>query len=179
MKVINLWGGPGSGKSTTASGLFYTLKLADLKCELITEVAKDETYEKNTSRMSNQVYLLGEQYQRLHRVRGSVNYAISDSPIVLGINYRSEDFPKSYDQLCVDLFNQFDNLNYFLVRTKKYQEYGRNQTEEQARQIDTNIKKIMKDFNIPFTEVLGDRNAVDNIIADICNKGETNFCSLM
>ena len=45
-KVINLFGGPGAGKSTTAAGLFYEMKVRDIKCELVTEYAKDMTYEK-------------------------------------------------------------------------------------------------------------------------------------
>ena len=35
MKVINLWGSPGSGKSTVAAGLFYRMKMADYNVELI------------------------------------------------------------------------------------------------------------------------------------------------
>jgi hypothetical protein len=128
--------------------------------------------------MSNQIYLLGEQYQRLHRVRNSVKYAISDSPIILGMSYRSNDFPKSFDQLCLDLFNQFDNINYFIVRTKKYQAYGRNETEDQACEHDANIKSILNNNNIPFKEIIGDRNAVNNIIADICASGIEEFCNV-
>jgi hypothetical protein len=178
VKIVNLFAGPGAGKSTTAAGIFYSLKLADVKCELITEVAKDLAYENNSSRMSNQIYLLGEQYQRLHRVRNSVKYAISDSPIILGMSYRSNDFPKSFDQLCLDLFNQFDNINYFIVRTKKYQAYGRNETEDQACEHDANIKSILNNNNIPFKEIIGDRNAVNNIIADICASGIEEFCNV-
>ncbi len=35
MKVINLWGSPGAGKSTAAAGLFYRMKFADYNVELI------------------------------------------------------------------------------------------------------------------------------------------------
>ena len=43
--VINLLGSPGAGKSTTAARLFYELKMKGVKCELITEYAKDsESY---------------------------------------------------------------------------------------------------------------------------------------
>lgn len=36
-----MFGSPGSGKSTTAAGLFYKLKTSDYNVELVTEVAKD------------------------------------------------------------------------------------------------------------------------------------------
>ena len=39
--VINLIGGPGSGKSTTASGIFYTLKKMGINCEISCENAVD------------------------------------------------------------------------------------------------------------------------------------------
>lgn len=175
MRVVNLFAGPGSGKSTTAAGIFYKLKTVDFRCELITEVAKDMTYEKNASRMSNQIFLLGEQYQRLHRVRDSVNFAISDSPIILGINYRPDTYPKSYDQLCLDLFEEFENINYFVVRTKKYQQYGRNETEDQARKHDDSIRNILEKYSIPYIPIIGDTFAVDRIIEDLSDQFPTEF----
>ena len=47
MKVINLWGGPGCGKSTTAAGLFSIMKMRGHKVELVTEYAKELTYDRN------------------------------------------------------------------------------------------------------------------------------------
>ena len=40
--VVNLIGGPGSGKSTTAAGLFYNLKKLGINCEMALEYAKDK-----------------------------------------------------------------------------------------------------------------------------------------
>lgn len=39
--VINFFGGPGCGKSTMASRLFSELKSKGVKCEYVTEYAKD------------------------------------------------------------------------------------------------------------------------------------------
>ena len=49
-RVVNLFAGPGSGKSTTASGLFHLLKLDNKKTELVTEYAKDAIYEQREKR---------------------------------------------------------------------------------------------------------------------------------
>jgi hypothetical protein len=38
--VVNLFGGPGTGKSTTASGVFYHLKRDNRNVELVQEYAK-------------------------------------------------------------------------------------------------------------------------------------------
>lgn len=45
--VINLFGAPGAGKSTLAADIFSKLKRRQVKCELITEFAKDCVYEGN------------------------------------------------------------------------------------------------------------------------------------
>ena len=44
-KIINLYGGPGVGKSTTAAGLFYKMKIAGYSCELAYEWIKLKVYE--------------------------------------------------------------------------------------------------------------------------------------
>ena len=67
LKVINLWGEPGAGKSTVAAGLFNLMKLMGEKVELVTEYAKDLTYEKNHVSLQNQLLILATQDNRLRR----------------------------------------------------------------------------------------------------------------
>ena len=43
--VVNLYGAPGSGKSTGAAYIFAELKMLGINCELITEFASDEKRE--------------------------------------------------------------------------------------------------------------------------------------
>lgn len=59
--VINLIGGPGAGKSTTAAGLFFLMKCAGLKVELVTEFAKELSYDENWADLKKQLYVLAEQ----------------------------------------------------------------------------------------------------------------------
>jgi hypothetical protein len=54
MKVINLWAGPGAGKSTTAAGLFL-MKLTGRRVELVTEYAKEVVYDQDPTRIKNQL----------------------------------------------------------------------------------------------------------------------------
>lgn len=67
MLVVNLFGGPGSGKSTCAAGVFTLLKLSGVNAELVTEYAKDLTWEKRHVTLANQHYIFGKQLQRLKR----------------------------------------------------------------------------------------------------------------
>ena len=45
MKVINFYGGPGTGKSVQAAATYCALKKQGLNCELVTEYAKDKLWD--------------------------------------------------------------------------------------------------------------------------------------
>src|SRR5574344_779987 len=55
--IINLYGGPGSGKSTCAAYIFSQLKMHNINAELITEQTKEEAYKQNTEFFENQYYI--------------------------------------------------------------------------------------------------------------------------
>jgi adenylate kinase family enzyme len=149
-KIINLFGGPGSGKSTTAAGLFHRMKLAGYKVELVTEFAKQLTYQ-NT-------------------VVGQVDYIITDSPTLLSVVYAKDSYPHSFKQFVIDIFNLYDNLNVAIKRVKEYQPYGRSQTLVEAQEIDDKIYKTLIFYKIPFIVVEGNENAVNQIFNLINNK---------
>lgn len=43
--VVNLWGGPGCGKSTLAAELFVTLKKSNIEVALVNEYAQELIHE--------------------------------------------------------------------------------------------------------------------------------------
>lgn len=59
-KVINLFGGPGCGKSTGAAYIFSLLKMKGMNVELVTEFAKDKTWEHNSKALTCQPYVFGK-----------------------------------------------------------------------------------------------------------------------
>ena len=156
---INLFGGAGLGKSTTATGLFHYMKTNNFKVEYISEYAKDLTYGGDLIKLADQLHILGEQHHRLFRLRGKVEYIIHDSPFIMGIAYLEEDDiylnKKPFEDLVISLFNNYNNLNILLVRNleKEYQQYGRNQTLSEAIEKDAEIKNILIRYKIPFFEV--------------------------
>lgn len=146
---INIFGGPGSGKSTTAARLFHEMKIAGYDVELVTEVAKDLTWEKRIETLKIQPYVTIKQYRNLVRLKGKVDYVISDSPIVLGLVYAdlyNMDLPKSYWDFIRDLHDEIlePSINVLLRRSFKYQENGRNQNEEGAIELDEMIADKVK-----------------------------------
>lgn len=143
-KYINIYGGPGAGKSTTAAAVFVEMKQRRQSVELVTEVAKDFVWENRSTTLAIQPYVTIKQFRNLYRLKGKVDYVISDSPVLLGCVYAdlyAPDLPKSYHQFIQDLHTQELNpsINIMLMRTFKYDTTGRYQTEEQAKDIDLRI----------------------------------------
>jgi adenylate kinase family enzyme len=170
-KIINLFGGPGSGKSTTAAGLFHRMKLAGYKVELVTEFAKQLTYQKRYAVLANnQAYVHAKQLHYLDTVVGQVDYIITDSPTLLSVVYAKDSYPHSFKQFVIDIFNLYDNLNVAIKRVKEYQPYGRSQTLVEAQEIDDKIYKTLIFYKIPFIVVEGNENAVNQIFNLINNK---------
>jgi tRNA uridine 5-carbamoylmethylation protein Kti12 len=162
-KVINLFAGPGAGKSTTAAGLFFHLKSQNIKCELVTEYAKDMTYEKRHNILTDQLYILAKQNRRLSRLVGTVDYIITDSPLIIGLAYVPDNYFPSFSNLVSEIFNSYDNCNYFIKRNKPYQKYGRNQTEEEAKEKDIFIRNLLMSEALPFKEILGTKEILEDL----------------
>lgn len=160
LKVINLFAGPGAGKSTTRAGLFYEMKNQRVNCEEVTEYAKDVTWEENYNQLSDQLFVLANQNRKLDRLKDKVEWVISDSPLLLSIHYALPDYlPHTFKSLAFDLWNTYDNYNIFINRVKPYSGVGRSQTEDEAKEIDKKIKSMLSLHNINYIEVDGDKNA--------------------
>lgn len=134
MKVINLFGGPGVGKSTVAADLFAMMKREGYNVELVNEYAKEVTWEGHFSYLDDEFYVLAHQNRRLVRLRDKVDYVITDSPILLGLAYTPPDYyPQYFSKFIHEVWNSYSNINIVLEReSKKYIESGRNQKYEEA-----------------------------------------------
>ena len=159
--LILLVGPPGAGKSTTAAGVFSLLKLHGVNCELVTEYAKDLTWDKSFGVLSNQHKVTAEQYHRLWRLK-EVDYVITDSPLLTGCLYT--ECPH-IDKHIHDLFHEFNNVNYLLSRRKEYVTLGRNQTEEEALRLDSELKDVLE-LEL-YTIIPGDVSGIGTIVGDI------------
>jgi hypothetical protein len=157
MIKVNLFGGPGAGKSTTASKVFAMLKDHNVKAELVSEFAKDLTWEKRHNALNCQPYVFGEQLWRMERLadRG-VQAIVTDSPMLLSYLYGT-NWPQSFRDSVVDIvLSQEGNMNFLLKRVKPYEPLGRNQTEEEAKNIDISAQDMLNQFQIQYERVPGD-----------------------
>jgi energy-coupling factor transporter ATP-binding protein EcfA2 len=146
LKVLNIWGRPCSGKSTLAAALFNIMKSLDQKVELVTEYAKDLTYEKNFGTLENQLKVFAEQDARLRRLEGQVEWAITDSPLGLGEVYMTDEYSSWLPDAMRGAYHRYDNWDVWVHGVKKYQQYGRTQSEPAALALDAEIKAIYKAY---------------------------------
>lgn len=147
LKVINLWAGPGAGKSTLACAIFNLMKRERFECELVTEVAKGLTYDRSFTELGNQTLVLARQEHQLRRLIGQVEYAVVDSPFPLGLIYCNQDQKGRYQHLIDELWDDYENYSFSLKRTSKaYQQFGRSQTLEESMALDVEIADLAAEY---------------------------------
>jgi nicotinamide riboside kinase len=176
--IVNLFGGPSTGKSTVAAGLFCLLKMHELECELVTEFAKDLIWEERSKTLENQQYIFGKQYHKIWRLLDKVEVIITDSPLMLSVVYASNKCVKSFVKNVVGTTNTLDNLNIILYRKDKYNSNGRYQTEQEAKIIDNKIKQNLILYDMRFKEMFGDIggiNTLTGMIMEKLNNHNVNF----
>ena len=177
--IVNLFGGPGSGKSTTAAGVFNKLKLAGVNCEIVTEFAKHVTWKKDLNTLKNQIYVFAKQHDRMFHLKEQVDVIITDSPIIMGLIYTDwSTVSESFEKLVVDEFARPDakNLNLFINRVKPYNHIGRNETSEEAISKDKDIINLLDKYNIMFDTIDGDEDAavvIANKVLEMLNIEKT------
>ena len=154
IRRINLYGGPGTGKTTTASDLFAEIKRStvarkvDLQFELIQEWVKTWAWEGRVPTGFDQNYIFASQ-QRLEEVplRNGVDCVITDSPLLLSAAYARKHHVKSWQQILAlsELHEaEYPGLHIFLERgDRPYVKKGRFQNEEEAKRMDGFIKGML------------------------------------
>jgi nucleoside-triphosphatase THEP1 len=150
--VINLFGGPGVGKSTLCASVFAKLKIMSIECEMATEYAKDITWEESYKKLENQIYVFGIQHSWVHRLLGKVDVVITDSPLLNSIVYDKNN-NLELRNLVLSEFRKLNTLNFYVSRKLKYEQNGRNQTIHQAIEVDNIYKKLLNDNDIQYIEI--------------------------
>jgi nicotinamide riboside kinase len=160
-KVINFIGSPGAGKSTLAAKLFAHMKSKDINCELVTEYAKGVVWRGAQNILTNQVYMFAKQYDKQFHLMDKVDYIITDSPLFLNLYYGQHE-RMHFKYLVMEKWDEFENINFYVKRTKKYNPKGRNQTAAESDEISTAIVKLLAENKIRHREITSD-TPIDDI----------------
>lgn len=164
--IVNLYGGPGSGKSTMAARVFSELKEEGINAELVTEYAKDMTWQESFKVLNNQLYVFAKQHHKIWRVTGKVDVIITDSPLLLSLIY-GEIYSDTFKKLVMETVNLYTNIDVFLRRVKPYNSAGRSQDESQAKKLDTIIHRTLMEAGFTFDlEIDGKKEST----YEICKK---------
>lgn len=174
MIVINMFGGPGSGKSCSAAGLYHKMKLSGLNVELVMEYPKDLVYDGTLEIMlDRQEYIFAEQNQRIHRLRKDVDYVITDSPILLSVVYSKLSHESGavspwsaqtkFIEFVESVYHTYNNLNIFIGRPKLFQQEGRLHDENESKSLDRRIVDELNGRSIPFTFIPANESTIDCI----------------
>ncbi len=140
-KLINLWAGPGAGKSTMAAGIFTYMKQRGVSCEYVQEYAKELTWNKDWDVLRNSLLVAGTQINRVKQLIGKVDYIVTDSPPLLSTFYTPVHATKAAisAEYYTSIYPFVDTLDVFVERQKTYFEEGRTQSEDEAKRIDEEI----------------------------------------
>ena len=161
--VINLIGGPCSGKSTIAAELFARLKKMGIHYELVSEYIKDRIYEENQTMPKNQIAIFGMEHYNISNKLGKVDVIVHDGSFINNIIYKTEE-NKYFDDLIISEYKRFWNLDFFIKRGNiEFETYGRIHNLKQSKELDKTIKETYDSYELSYIEVES-RDAVDKII---------------
>ena len=168
-KCLNLFAGPGSGKSSIGTGVFSLLKLHLISCEFTGEYAKTLAWEGRLNVKVNSLKIFAEQHHRQFILDEKVDVIVTDSPLLMSSAYR-KPFDELFHALVAREFKKYDNINYFILREKKFIQKGRKESEEEANKLDHDIFSLLQREQISFKTVDGNYEAINIITNDILKR---------
>lgn len=174
--IVNLYGGPGTGKSTTAALIFAKLKQLGHNAELVREYVKEWAWENRHPGPFDQFYFFGKQSRKESLLYGKVDFIVTDSPVSLAAFYAQKfSCPTTANGIAtvVDAFYTAGKaaghryMDVFLERTKAYNPKGRFQTEGEAVAMDNQMEQFLLDSGLPMWYCGTEEADINNLVVQI------------
>ena len=169
-EIINIWGGPGAGKSMAAAQAYLDLSKLGYRVELIREYIKDWVWEGRKRFFLDQVYVMGKQMRREQICLGQIDYIVTDSPVWLSAFYDKYycDHADSITNLVKEYYKELRSLKHgvfdlFIERSGPYVSAGRYESEREAIDVDHALRRFCWDQNIIISPIKRDESIVDKL----------------
>ena len=177
-KIINIVSGPGAGKTTIAAMIFIRLKLLKYTVEYVQEYAKELVWRKRYRKLNDQFAVSEKQYKCFKAIDGYVDYIVTDGSLLHGLYYNRTNKNnlsniEKTEKYIINFFSKFENIVIFLERGDfEYEKEGRLQNENEAKQIDEQLKKLLMEKEIKYKIFKSniDNEEINNIINYIINQ---------
>ena len=179
--IINLYGGPGAGKSTSAAYLYYLLKCQNANVELVREYVKDWAWEGRAFGAYDEIYFLGKQVRHESMLFGKVNWIVTDAPVYMTAYYASIYCSSTLAQgikATADSFYQqaaedgHQHLHIMLNRIRPYIQEGRYQSESQAHAVDDGVVSMLHNSGITLVNANSDEDSLKEALV-LCQQLRT------
>ena len=149
--VVHMVAGPGAGKTTAAYEVCCALKKLGYSVEYAPERAKELVADGQGALLAEgslavQRELCAEQQHRIDRWVGKVDFVVTDSAPILGLQYLKEEGPEAeaFAREVKAAFDATDNFVLFVERGGYYEQVGRVQTREEALAVDEAVKRFLE-----------------------------------
>lgn len=160
-EVIELFGSPGSGKSTMAASIFCQLKQRHINAEMVREYVKDWMWIDRQVDTFDQFYILGKQLQKESITYGKVDVLINDSPLWL-VAFYEEYRLKIHNGPCTLAMHALQPMldkktkRTRLFITKQafpYNDNGRDHSEKESLEIEKLLYQFLERNSVKVTVV--------------------------
>lgn len=175
-KIINLYGGPGTGKSTAAAYVYHQMKCKHINAELVREYVKEWAWESRKISVYDQLYFLGKQSRKESMLYGKVDWIITDAPVFMNLYYAQKYCSVSVSEgirgATLALYRQaaedgFKHYHVLLNRNVPYQSEGRYQTESEALEMDDEIRKMLTSLRVPIIEAATGEDNLQKLLKEL------------
>lgn len=161
MKVINFFGAPGVGKTTKTLELTALMKKTQLDVEPSLEIVKKYIYSGANMLLSYQNFIFAQQDRQLKILEDSKEneFAVTDAPLLNNLFYAPKKYPVFFKDLVFEIYNSYDNVNFFVNRTHEYSNQGRIHNEKDSLRLTKLMHTFLINHNVSFIEI----NSTDEI----------------
>jgi hypothetical protein len=171
VKLVNLFGAPGVGKTGVRSELVGLMKAQGLHVEEIKEHAKYLlSVGLDWMLKEDQLSVLAQQnHWQLVAKRAGFDWAVTDSPVLLCPFYAGEGYLPSFEAMALEVHRMYTNKNFFLVPQEDapYDNRFREPDPKKARARTNQMQEYLTRLKVPYQLLEVNEKAAKTIFATL------------